>query len=261
LIEKIGTKFGYLLKINPIQLVLFAGVPVLLVVVGFLSLLIYCFKKYPKVRKTLLKIKDSLFLGAIIKMYQVAYLGLLMSSNLQFLLFDFDKLEIKNILEILGILIGPIAMTAFFCKITNTQLKSEKTNKVWGGAYVDINLRVGLSAKLWIVLFCLRRLTIVLCLEGPFPMFLLTLTTVAWLAYLFHVKPFNDKLIYKTELINEIALYLLSYFMIVFSDYIPNYERRFKLGWWFIVIFILTIFVNVGIAIYLASGRLKSVLV
>jgi hypothetical protein len=191
---------------------LYAGVPIIFLVIGLISALIYCFKKCPKTRKIFYGIKDVLFMKTILKTYQMAYLGLLIKSKLQYLIIDVDKLEVQNIPMFVGILLGPIVVFFIMLKYSNVRLKRVTFKKVWKDLYIDIDLKIGMFAKLWMAFFFLRRLTLIFGLLGPCPSFLLNLCTLVWMIYLLSVKPFKDKGLFYIELFNETTLYLLSYF-------------------------------------------------
>ena len=47
------------------------------------------------------------------------------------------------------------------------------------------------------------------------------------------------------ELLNELILMVLIYHGLLFSDYVPDYHVQYQLGYSFLLIFILMIFVNV----------------
>lgn len=186
-------KYGHLIETEPLLLCLYAGVPLTFLVIGLISALIYCFKKCPKARKVFYGIKDALFMKTILKTYQVAYLGLLIGSNLQYLIIDVDKLEVKNIPMFVGILLGPLVVFFIMFKYSTVRLKRATFKKVWRELYMDIDLNIGMFAKLWMAFFFMRRLTLVFGLLGPCPSFLLNLCTLVWLIYLLSVKPFNDR--------------------------------------------------------------------
>lgn len=67
------------------------------------------------------------------------------------------------------------------------------------------------------------------------------------LIYLLWVKPFVNKMNYKTELFNEGCLLILSYHVIVFSDVVDSPEVQYYTGWSMIAITVLNFTVNFGV--------------
>lgn len=63
--------------------------------------------------------------------------------------------------------------------------------------------------------------------------------------FLFHYKPFNSRLLNTFEILNEIFVLFISYFMFLFTDFVPDVEYRFELGYRFIAFTGLICFVNV----------------
>ena len=85
--SKAGPILEPVLAANPIELLIYIGIPLCFLVVGLMFLLICLFKKYPKVKAILTKIKDSVLMGAVIKAYTMGYLGMILSSGLSEVLF------------------------------------------------------------------------------------------------------------------------------------------------------------------------------
>lgn len=71
-----------------------------------------------------------------------------------------------------------------------------------------------------------------------------------WLIYLLHVKPYKEQPQYTAELFNEIVLWIMTYFMPIFSDYYrskPEDLKRF--GLLFLILLGCLIFGNIVFAI------------
>ena len=64
--SKAGPILEPVLAANPIELLIYIGIPLCFLVVGLMFLLICLFKKYSKVKAILTKIKDSVLMGAVI---------------------------------------------------------------------------------------------------------------------------------------------------------------------------------------------------
>lgn len=62
--------------------------------------------------------------------------------------------------------------------------------------------------------------------------------------YLNYVWPFEDDLITKLEMFNEIVSIMLCYVMLTFTDWVPRAQTRYIIGWAFIVLLIAHLFVH-----------------
>ena len=49
--------------------------------------------------------------------------------------------------------------------------------------------------------------------------------------YLIVVRPLQEGILLKVDIANEVFLYLMSYGLVVFSDYNPDFEIKMKVGW------------------------------
>lgn len=54
------------------------------------------------------------------------------------------------------------------------------------------------------------------------------------LCYLVRYKPFEDKRMVKLEIMNEVTNFILLYHVILFTNFVPDPETRYGLGWSFI---------------------------
>ena len=65
--------------------------------------------------------------------------------------------------------------------------------------------------------------------------------------YLFHVKPYNDKLMNILDSMNEIVSIFVIYFILLFTDFVPDASVRYMLGWPLIGVTSLAILVHVSV--------------
>ena len=58
------------------------------------------------------------------------------------------------------------------------------------------------------------------------------------------MKPFEEDLMLKGEILNEVGILLVSYTLAWFTDYVVDPEREFDIGWSIIAIIVLVVFCN-----------------
>ena len=67
------------------------------------------------------------------------------------------------------------------------------------------------------------------------------------LMYTGYVKPFQKPLHNRLEISNETLILFNSYFMIIFSNFVPDVEVRYKMGWYNLAVIFGIVIVNLGI--------------
>ena len=67
--------------------------------------------------------------------------------------------------------------------------------------------------------------------------------------YLVVVRPLQEGILLKVDIANEVFLYLMSYGLVVFCDYNPDFEIKMKVGWIYITLLGLVMVINLIIAI------------
>ena len=79
--------------------------------------------------------------------------------------------------------------------------------------------------------------------------------------YVGTVQPFIDPTLNKLELANETVILVITYFMVVYSDFVPEIETRFLMGWFnlflIMALMVVTVFIIVGNQGYLLYKDLK----
>lgn len=78
--------------------------------------------------------------------------------------------------------------------------------------------------------------------------------TLANLAYVLTVMPFETKLMNITEIINEVTILLVAYHLLFFSDFITNPNVEYDVGWSPIILILASILFNLVIFVYMATS-------
>jgi hypothetical protein len=63
-------------------------------------------------------------------------------------------------------------------------------------------------------------------------------------------KPMNARFLNNCELLNEINLLFIYYFMFLFTEFVPDVELRWRLGFYFIYLVGMVFFINVAVVSY-----------
>ena len=117
------------------------------------------------------------------------------------------------------------------------------------------NLRNSESLHLVVTVFCIRRMTV-----GFSTIFGNTAIIVdiyinifgclCMIKFFFDYKPMNAAFLNRCEIFNEISLLFIYYFMFLFTDFIPDVEFRYSLGFYFIYLVGFVFSINLLLVIY-----------
>ena len=197
------------------------------------------------------KYHKSLFWGSIIRLLFEGYLELCLSvfvglTDLEWSGENYNSSVLfSNIfaLCISVLLVGlPVFILVWYqCKVDN--LEDDAFIESYGDIYDGLVLsgdketrRIALFYPFW---FVMRRLTFSLvCILAPKELWLQIavnfVVSMVNLCYLVKYKPFEDKRMVKLEIMNEATNFILLYHVILFTNFVPDPETRYGLGWSFI---------------------------
>jgi len=80
------------------------------------------------------------------------------------------------------------------------------------------------------------------------------------LIFFVHVTPLNQPLLNRMEIFNECCLLVSSYFLFLFTDFVPDVKTRYMIGWGFVGLQIFNIGVNWLCMIYKVFEALKLII-
>ena len=142
----------------------------------------------------------------------------------------------------------------FWIKKNAKQFENETFKRKFGDIFHGLNLK-NEQATLFYFYFIIRRM--IYCLTYYFledflllQMTILNIGTFTVLLYILKVKPYERKLLNQIELFNEGVILLLTYFCWVFSDNTIDINFKDDIGWLYIYILFLTIFINACFILY-----------
>ena len=74
--------------------------------------------------------------------------------------------------------------------------------------------------------------------------------TIAVIYYLSAFKPFTDGFMNLQERVNEITVLLAAYPLFVFTDWVPDDDRKMEAGWYLVSCILLNILFNIAVLVY-----------
>ena len=249
--------------------------------------------KYNVIQRIWKYVKQNLFWNSFIRPGLESYTEIIMALAIRLLAFNLVTASdgISSIIAVVLFITAMIApiITYFFLykmyrkpmndrldkQLTMSQssithvsyMKSKEFNDKFGSLTLNLNVRKQ-GALLYNVIFMLRRIAILFIIFVP-PLFgfshqqrlLLIILECYVFFYVAAVQPFADPVLNQLDLVNETVILLITYFMIIYSDFVPDIETRFLMGWCNLVLIMclmaVTIFIISSNQIYLLYRDLK----
>ena len=145
---------------------------------------------------------------------------------------------------VLGILITHFT---FACRVTYESLIDPQFDLKWGGLFVGLKKTRGWKPIAVYSVFFARRLLFTFILDEI--LLVVQFVSIGFLslwvmAYYLGVKPYIEYTDFMLEAGNECAFLFMTYFILMFSDFVPDHETRSLIGWGFNGLIGLQIFVN-----------------
>ena len=206
------------------------------------------------------KLSSYLMWGTLIRLFMESFLDIVMFSILNVHQIDwsgaFHSVTISN-----GFAIGYMTLFAviapflfiLYCRNRGIWQNMTVFGKKYGAALDDANLEKNGPRKmilLWLFIFFVRRFGLAIS-AVLFPDFLVghvliqTLCTLIMITILLCYRIKDENKIRNLELFNEVTLLLLTYLILVFSEYVPNSKTRHTMGYWWIGIQLFNLLVHI----------------
>lgn len=191
------------------------------------------------------KLKSKLFFNGILRSLLETYLKLCISTMTGLQHLDSPGNSALTILLFVAIPIG-FPIFTFLLLRRRVETLPDDTKRI-GSLY--LNLAVESNPRAWLMtpLFLLRRLafagSVVYGPNAVFQAYVQVALSLSLVYFLVSVSPYDDPLLNGMEIFNEVTLLALAYFMFLFSDFVPDAEVRYTLGW----VFSGTIAFNLGV--------------
>ena len=75
--------------------------------------------------------------------------------------------------------------------------------------------------------------------------------------YIIHAKPYENPLLTKLEIFNELSILMVSYHLFIFTNYVPNERIQYYGGWSCLLITLINIFTNIGIMMRISIREIR----
>ena len=118
------------------------------------------------------------------------------------------------------------------------------------------------AALLYPLLFVLRRILFVITVILFDDFVWLQIATqyaccVLMIIYYGYVWPFENHTVTKLEILNEVLTLFLCYFMLCFTDWVPDSSMRYYIGWLFIATVSIYLLITIGLLLINSITLLK----
>ena len=151
---------------------------------------------------------------------------------------------------------------AFFLKMNADSLMIPSFKQKYESFYSSI--RISSRGALYLnSMFTIRRLlfSMSLVLLSHFPIlqiFFQFFLSYIMLKYLIDTRPYDEPILNRLELFNEICILIINYHLLVFTSFISDDNLQYKAGWSIIIFTFSNILVNMMIVFYNTFKKLKS---
>ena len=83
------------------------------------------------------------------------------------------------------------------------------------------------------------------------------LLTLLMICFITSVYPFEEYNMNKQEIFNELCVLTSSYFMILYTEFIGDYEMKYMIGWFQIGLIAFNIFGNMSVMVAMSVNNIK----
>ena len=203
----------------------------------------------------------KLFFNSIFRAILEAYLKFCISTWISIKKLDFSTVDTKEeqinvsmTFFFLTVILGFPPLTYFILHKFKDKLENEDFKGRFESLYLNVNTKVDKSI-LMITLFVFRRLVYaaaIVFLAGSTvaQIFVQFFCCLMMTLFFIIVKPMNEPFLNRMEIFNELCLLVCSYYLFMFTDFIPDVQTRFLAGWGFIGIAVFNIGVNWAMLFY-----------
>ena len=140
------------------------------------------------------------------------------------------------------------------------KLKEPEFQKTWGSLYQGIQLDSKWQVACNLVFMFRRMFFITICFNlAQIPgvqIILVNLSNLASCVYYGKVKPFQTRFQTYLNLFNELLVTIVTWHMMLFTDFVPDQDIQYMLGWSMIIVICLNGLVNIVIILGIVGKQL-----
>jgi hypothetical protein len=164
------------------------------------------------------------------------------------------------------VLLGmPLFIVGFYmCHTKDLEDKEfrERYGDIYDGLVLSKKPNKRFTALFYPFWFVMRRLIfslIMILLDTYFwyQILIVMVCSIINICYLCKFKPFEDRKILKLEIMNEVTNIILLYHLMMFTDWVPEAETRYAIGWSFIFVISANILVHFSLLVYDTAKKVR----
>lgn len=209
-----------------------------------------------KIDRTIEKLKTKFRYNGMINSFNISYMESLLTVATQLRLHltrsEFQKESDKYSAFALGLVLFSVpGFVAYWLRKNSYNIGYRSWKSQYEALYMDIHNYRNKYTKYYIVVSMVRRILFVLIpvifQEHPaFQVQLLQVLSISYVIWYGHVRPhiFNRRV--QLEMFNEAVIMCFNYHMIIFSDFCFNPDFQFSMGYVYVGLLLLCIFVHMG---------------
>ena len=217
-------------SIDSLKLLFYVGIPFLLILTLFLMLIL---KLIPgKTRIYTRKIIDFIFLDTISRVFVASYLSLCIDAEIKV----WPPCTKMKFMSLGLVTVLPIFLLIFLCLGRTKSLLEPQFKKTFGSLYPDCDIQRSFWSRFVVPIFFFRRFCLVHLINKRFHFStsFVTLLSMMQLLFWLGVKPIRSLLV--REVYNEVSLFILSFAIPLFTEYVPSPTTKDKVGYFVILL-------------------------
>lgn len=167
---------------------------------------------------------------------------------------DVDSIPMTSFTFKVLLIVSLPVFSYFYLKKNHLEMKNQVFTQTYGTLYQNLKVQKS-SAYFMTTLFCFKR--IVIALSTVFltehvivSIYVYCFSSLFQLGFNVYEQPMSSRMMNAMENLNEIAIYITSLFMFIFTDWIPEIETRYFLGYVYLPIVLGIVAINLGCIVY-----------
>lgn len=194
-----------------------------------------------------------MLLGEIILISLEAYFEFLIGGYINYLFYLDDQSGeyIGKYTAYYSLVISMVVLPAFMIFVMTQSietLRDPSFEAVWGSLYEGISLKNKWQLASNLVFMIRRAFFVFLCFNldrfSGMQILMVKLLNLATLIYYGNIQPFQTRFMTRINLFNEFCISLVTWHLMLFSDFVPGQETQYQIGWSMIFTIVLNAIIN-----------------
>ena len=215
--------------------------------------------------RMLRNLKHRLFFTEILSLMIEAYLEFIISGwlNSQVTLDTTNGEIVSKYVGYISLFITLVVMPGAFLQMMRhpkIDFLRKKFTRKWGGFYEGVRTRYKVYSFFYFIFMMRRVLFVTVAFTTDtiiYQILFLNFLNLSILMYNGYYAPLVSRLANRIELFNEVCIHLASLHLIFFTDWLPDSDTQYMMGWSMIVFICGCMFVNFALVFYSAGRSMK----